>query len=117
MKQTIYKSASMRSVAIHNLFNRTCIFKSIQDKDLNKERDYVFKDSRYEVHLSGKYLNHCTDYPLFGLIIAQWRNNLAGKVEKPEHVTVSLDAISNLIKIADNANREAQFRKIKDSLI
>ena len=116
LKEKVYKSRSMRSVAIHNLFNRTCIFESIQDKEINNSRDFIFKDSIYQVYFSGKYLNHSTDFPLFGLIISQWRNNLSDGIDSSNFVTISLLDVSNLIKIAGNANRESEFKKIKASL-
>lgn len=106
----------MRSVGIHNIFNRTSIFEPIQDKVLNRKRNYVFKDSMFEVHIKGKYLNHTIDYPLFSLIIRHWRNNQADDEAIPENVIIPFSEIEALFQISGKGKKKSGFIKIENSL-
>ncbi|RZG16725.1 hypothetical protein EXT47_05200 [Pseudoalteromonas sp. CO342X] len=115
MNKTIFKSSSMRSVAIHNLFNRTSIFEPVQDRILNNNRSYTFKDSLFEVQIFGNYLNHSTDYPLFAMLIRHWRNAKANN-EDPQLLNLPLKEVKDLLLQANKGTRAVDFKKIKASL-
>jgi len=116
MNKKIFRSASNRSIGIHNLFTRTSIFEPVADHSLNKSRSYKFNDSLYEVHINGKYLNLTTDFPLFCLLIRHWRNQQIAGESPSNPMYLALDLVKELIPIAGNGTREVEYSKVKASL-
>lgn len=116
MNKKIFRSASNRSIGIHNLFTRTSIFEPVADHNLNKARSYKFNDSLYEVEINGKYLNLTTDFPLFCLLIRHWRNQQIVGESPNNQMNLTLDVVKELIPIAGNGTREVEYSKIQASL-
>lgn len=112
------KINAIKTVAMHNVFNRTSVFEPIQDskQKIDVERNYTYKDTQYKLSILGPYLNHTVDYPLLALIIHLWKNNLRCYVINPGAVVLSLDVIKETIGVAGKGTRRAEYKKIELSL-
>lgn len=101
---------------MHNVFNRTCIFEPVVKNNQSLLRKRKYSDTVYKVLIEGCYLNCSVDYPLFAILIAQYINNVIDEVDDPIITTIPLSMIVDSIGVSGTGNRDANFKKIYDSL-
>lgn len=114
--EMLYKTTTLKNLPMHNVFNRTCIFEPVVKNNQSLFRKREYSDTVYKVLIEGCYLNCSVDYPLFAILIAQYINNVVDEVDNPIIATIPLSKIVDSIGVSGTGNRDANFKKIYDSL-
>jgi len=116
LMEEFYRTTTLKNLPVHDVFNRTCIFEPVGKSNQAMTRTTEYVDTVYKVVIDGFHLNCSVDYPLFAMLVAQFVNNKIDDLDSPQVATIPLNKIIESIGVSGIGTRDADFKKIYDSL-